>query len=156
MLINGYNRDPLARKKHQIAVSADGGRSYQILGTTDEPLEMVKLQIAAEHAIGMQDLDVTIVDAGTREIEESYSNYVPPPRNMDEPPTDEWLAVRDRWLDAIMKWLLPTKLYAHRNDAKYRRRLGRWFRRNGIEIAIHENGAVRVFRGGSVLSEFGT
>lgn len=154
MRINpGYDRDPLRPKKHQIVASQDGGKTFTILGDTTEPLELLKIQVEGQHAVGMSETDMMIVDEDKTIVAKYECLHVDP---QEGPPTEERLKVRDQWLDGVMKFLLPFRLYEKRNDVDYQPVLKRWFRVKRIAISMRpDGGAVIVYRGGDILTKWG-
>lgn len=155
MKINGFDRDPLAPIQHQIVGSEDGVNFF-VLGSTTEPLPLLQHHIDVQHAVKQKDMTIKILNQKTGEEEASFEPYVCPERDLTEPPTDEFLAMRERWLNKVMAFLLPSSLFEERENPDKQKTLKRWFRKNRIEICVHPvNGAVRVMRGGAVLTEFG-
>lgn len=149
----GFDKDPLAKPQHQVVSSLDGVH-FTIIGTVDDPIELLRIEVEKNQLVGMKDCDVLIVNQKSGAVEERFDSYRTPPRNPDEPPTLEWLEIRDRWMDRVFKFLLPTRLYETRGDQKTQRVIRRWMRKHKIEISAHENGAVQIWRGGEILTAF--
>lgn len=152
---NGFDKahDPLRPKSHQVLASNDGIH-FTILGKADDPIELLKLEVERNHAVGFSDAVVRIVNEEGETVAD-FASYTPPPI-VDGVVTPERIAARDRWMDAIMRWLLPARLYAHRNDPEQANKLQRWLRRKKIQRSIREDGgAARIFRNGQLLAEWG-
>lgn len=149
MRINpGYDRDPLKPRKFRVV--DEGGF---IVHTSEEPIEMLKLAAAAQHAVNRPNESLTIVDEQQTVVESFGSYYVEP---SEDPPGPERLKLRDRWLDNVMRFLLPPGLYARKDDPDSGPRLAHWFRKHKIEISIRpDGGAVVVFRDGNPLTQWG-
>lgn len=159
MKINpGFDRDPLKPKTHHVVVSNDGGKSFFVLGKPGQQfitdaIELLKIEVGGQHALGMPGAEVRIMNEDREEVARFESYHVEP---QEGPPSDERLKIRDRWLDAIMQFLLPPSLYALKDDPKKKDRLARWFRSHKIEISMRpDGGAVCIYREGNLLSSWG-
>lgn len=153
----GWDKDPLRPKAHHVVASTDGVNFF-VLGKpghqfVTDPIELLKLEVSGQHAVGMADAEVRIMDENREEVAR-FEPYTVPPE--EGPPSAERLKVRDRWLDAIFKFLLPPSLYAVKDDPTKQRALKRWFKRKAIEVQMRpDGGAVRIWREGSVMTEWG-
>ena len=148
----GYDKDPLRRPKHRVLTSEDGV-NFTIMGSTDEPLELLKLSVEGQHALGFKDATVKIV-AEDHTVVADYPSYHAPAE--EGPPSEARLRLRDRWLEAVMRFLLPARLYEVKGQPEKAKVLARWFKKHRIAIELRpDGGAVRIYRNGDVLSEWG-
>lgn len=154
----GWEKDPLKPKTHHVIASTDGGRSFFVLGTpgqqhVTDPIELLKIEVGGQHALGMSDAEVRIMDENRQEVARFESYHVEP---QDGPPTPERIRIRDRWLEAIMRFLLPPSIYAMKDDPGKKKILAHWFKKHRIAIEMRpDGGAVRIYRNGDILSEWG-
>lgn len=124
-----------------------------ILSETTQPIELLKIELEGQHAIGMAQVEMLIVDEERTVVAKYECLHVDP---QEGPPTPERVKVRDQWLDAVMKFLLPLRLYEKRQEERYQPVLRRWFRRKRIEVSVRpDGGAVIVYRGGEILTKWG-
>lgn len=143
-----FDRDPLRRKTHQV-VNSQGF----IVHKSEESIEMLRLNTEKQHAVFAPNDKVAIIDESGTVVHQVGSYYVEP---QDGPPNEERRKLRDKWLDNVMRFLLPPKLYARKDNADDHPLLARWFRRKKIQIEMRpDGGAVRIWRDGSVLSSWG-
>lgn len=143
-----FDKDPLRPKKHQV-VNSQGF----IIATSTEPIELLKLNAAKQHAVFSPNEDIVIIDESLSIVHREESYFVEPE---DGPPNKERVKIRDKWMDNVMRFLLPPGLYNRKDDPAKRPRLARWFKRNKIEISMRpDGGAVRVFRDGNVICSWG-
>lgn len=153
----GFEKDPLRPKRHHVVASTDG-KNFFILGEpgkqyVTDPIELLRLEVEGQHAIGMPGAAVRIMDDDRQEVAR-YESYAVTPE--DGPPDEARIKLRDRWLEAVMKFLLPPSLYAEKENPQKKERIARWFRGRKIEIEMREDGgAVRIWRDGAVLSSWG-
>jgi len=146
-----FQRDPLKKPIHRVLMKSEAG--YTIMGTAEDPIELLKLEVEGQHAVGMPNTDMLIVDENNV-VEAKYDSYHVDPQ--DGPPTEERLKVRDRWLEAVMRFLLPPGLYADQDKPERQERIKRWFKSKKIEIQIRpDGGAVQIWRDGVVLTKWG-
>lgn len=160
----GYNRDPLAPKQHRILATdgvpdQNGNVGYYLVGQSAEPLEMLKLNVGMVHALnhkdfcGVHNASLKIINENAEEVA-SFDSYAVEPE--EGPPNEQRVALRNRWMEHVMRWLLPASLYLSKDDPAKEKLLKRWFRRKKIAIEMRpDGGAVRVLRDGQVLSEWG-
>lgn len=147
----GFERDPLRKPKHRVLMKSEEG--YTIMGTVEDPIELLKLEVEGQHACGMPDKDMVIVDEKSVVVAKYDSYHVTP---QEGPPTEERLKVRDRWLEAVMRFLLPRGLYDEKDNPEKQERIKRWFTSKKIQIEIRpDGGAVKIWRDGVVLTSWG-
>lgn len=153
----GYDRDPLKPKRHHVVASTDG-KNFFVLGEpgqqfVTDPIELLKIEVEGQHAVAMQNAEVRIMNDDRQEVARFESYAVEPE---DGAPSPERLKIRDRWLESIMRFLLPLSLYQAKDDPKKAKVLQRWFKKKRIAIEMRpDGGAVRVYRNGEVLTQWG-
>lgn len=146
-----FNKDPLRPKIHRVLMKSAEG--FTIMGTVEDPIELLKLEIEGQHAVGMPNEEMVIVDQDSVCVAEYHSYHVEPQAG---PPTEERLKVRDRWLEAVVRFLLPPGLYNDKDNPERQERIQRWFKSKKIEIQIRpDGGAVQIWRDGVVLTKWG-
>lgn len=105
----GYERDPLAPKEYQVLVETEPGK-FTILGNTATPLELLQIEVGKDHAVGLKYHNMMIVEKGGK-VQASFHHYKPEPQEEGEEISKANIETRDRWIDSIMKWLLPPSLW---------------------------------------------
>jgi len=148
MRIGERKRDPLAPKKHNIVIETEPGK-YSIIGQSEEPLEMLRLQYQARHAIAHQDVKMAIVDEDSV-IEQHWDDYRPAAfQDPDTPITPENQAVRDRWVQNIIQWLLPPTIAAKLGQPGANEEAQKALAEMKVEISVSPTGCgVLMFRDG--------
>lgn len=137
-------RDPLAPKKHNIVIETEPGK-YSIVGQSEEPLEMLRLQYQAQHAIIWKDCKMAIVDQDNV-IEQHWDDYKP--ATWQEPDTlitPENAKIRSRWVLNIVQWLLPVSLSEKIGQPEAQEEIQTALREMAIEISISPTGCGVVF-----------
>ncbi len=152
MRINpGFDKDPLKKPIHRVLMKSAEG--YTIMGTVEDPIELLKLEVEGQHAVGLNDKDMLIVDEENTVVAKYDSFHVDP---QEGPPTPERLKVRDDWLEKVMRFLLPPGLYNDQSNPDCQERIKRWLQKRKIEIQIRpDGGAVQIWRDGVVLTKWG-
>jgi hypothetical protein len=142
----GFNADVLRKKIHRVLVETEPGK-WQILGdTSSTPIELLKLEVARDQAIGLQKHNVMIVDE-TNTAVAAFHNYVPKPQLSGDPISEENAAIRDKWILAMIRWLLPHELQDAVDDPVSRAKIKSHLDHCGVDIAMRPDGcAVIVFR----------
>lgn len=132
-------RDPLAPKKHNICIETEPGK-YSIVGQSEEPIEMLKLQYQAKHAIAFADMSMAIVDEDQKMVQH-WSDYKPaawqePSENIN----DANKSVRDRWVLNIIQFLLPFSLSQKIGQPEAQEEIQGALKEAGVEIAVSPTG----------------
>lgn len=147
-----YDPDPLAKPQFQILVETETGE-YTILGTTDQPVELLRIETAGRHACTLQSENMLIVDKKTREVCERFENYRPEPQDPNEPITDRNAAIRDRWVGSIIKWVISGTLWDAEDNEDTQAKVKAELDAQGIEISISPGGCqVLITRQGATLA----
>jgi hypothetical protein len=148
MRIGQRQRDPLAPKKHHIVIETEPGK-YSVIGESTEPLEMLRLQYQARHAISHQDVKMAIVDED-QVIEQHWSDYKPAAfQDPETPITPENQTVRDRWILNIIQWLLPASLSEKIGQPDAQEEIQNTLTVMNVEIAVSPTGCgVLLYRDG--------
>jgi len=132
-------RDPLAPKKHNIVIETEPGK-YSIVGQSEEPLGLLKLQYQAKHAIAFQDVKMAIVDQDNT-IEQHWDDYKPAKwQEPNTPITPENKVVRDRWVLNIIQWLLPTSLAEKIGQPEAQEEIQKTLKEMEVEMAVSPTG----------------
>lgn len=153
MLEHQFDRDPLKKKKHKVLLSDDGGKNYTIMGEVDDPIELLKLEIQGQHAVGMPQTSMLIVDETSTVVADYPTYYVEPEEGA---PNEARIILRDKWMDAVMRFLLPFALYKDKDKPNRQHRLQKWFKQHKIEVEMRpDGGAVRIWRDGEILTKWG-
>lgn len=147
----GFNRDPLAPKKHYVTVEVEPGQ-WQIIGNTNDPIEMLRLEVAKDHAIGLQSKNMLIV-GDDQVVEDSFHNYIPVPQPEGESIGEENTKIRDRWIASIVKWLIPRDLTDCCDNDIFREEIAAALVEAKAEISVRPDGrAAIIFRDGATLA----
>lgn len=153
-ILPDYDKDPLRPKTHTVIVQV-GPEDFLKIGDTAEPLEMLKLSVEKNHCFGMKQDKAIILDESRTVVAEYPSFYPPHIHGMapDDPIRTEF---RDKWLDAMMKFLLPTELFERSSDPDARPEIEQSLADSKVVVMVRDDGgAVKIFRDGVVLSEWG-
>lgn len=141
-------RDPLRPMRHQVV----DARGY-IIAQSEEPIELLKIEMAKQHAVFDPNREVHIIDESCTVVHTEGSYWVEP---QEGPPDEARVELRDKWLENVMRFLLPPGLFERRNDEASQKRIQRWFRGNKVSLEVRpDGGAVRVWRDGVVLCSWG-
>lgn len=138
---------------HRVLVETEPGK-WQIIGDTGQPLELLQLDVAKDHAIGMQSANMMIVDeAGS--VATKYENYTPLPQEPGEPISEENAKIRDRWLKSIILWLIPRSLAESYETEEAQEEIRKALIEVKAEIAIRPDGCVAIiYRDGEPLARW--
>lgn len=141
----GFNDDPLRPKKHYVTVEAEPGK-WMIVGNSAEPLEMLRLAVARDHAIGMQGDNMMIVGED-QVVEDSFHNYIPVPQQEGEEIGEENAQIRNRWISSILKFVLPRELHDFIFDDAHREEIQSELLAKQMAMSLRPDGrAVIIFR----------
>lgn len=148
----GYDKDPLAKPQHQILVETAPGQ-HTILGTTDQPVELLRIETAGRHACTMQSENMLIMDKKSGLILERFENYRPEPQDPNEPITDGNAFIRDRWVGSIIKWVISGTFWDAEDNEDTQAKVKAELDAQGIEISISPGGCqVLITRRGETLA----
>lgn len=148
--MNGFDRDPLRIPKHRVICQTSPG-FWTLIGETAEPIEMLRLNVGFNHAVGLKDQEVMITDERNAVVErfEAYS----PVQELSE---EELNRQRARWISSVMAFILPKRLYDLRDHPEVQQTLRRFLRAKKIKISIRPDGrCARIWRGNNILAEWG-
>lgn len=149
----GWDKDPLRPKTHRVLMESptEPGK-WMVVSVSQEPIEMLRLIVARDHAIGMQSCNIVIVDEG-QTVEERLENYVAIPQDKDEPITPENQKTRDRWIANVIRWLLPSSLWNASNTEENQLAVKQCLDEQKVELAINPMGTqVLLMRDGATLT----
>lgn len=153
MRINPGYEDPFRKKKHTVLAQDPNGGGFFIMERSDEPIELLNIQVSGKAAINLPNSKVIIADEDHTIVSEFNPWYVEP---QEGEPDENRLKLRNEWLDRIMKFLLPPHLFANQNEVRYQKYIQNWFKKHKIQIEMRpDGGAVRIWRDGEVLSSWG-
>lgn len=148
----GFDPDPLAPKKHRILLEQEPDQWF-IVATSEEPIEMLRLMVARDHAIGMQQKNMMIFDEKEQKGVERFENYIPKPQDRNAPISPENQKVRDRWIGNIMKWLLDRELWDAPDTPETQAKIKASLEEQHVEISVNPNGTEVLFlRDGGTLA----
>lgn len=121
---------------------------WQIIGDTGTPIELLQCEVGSQHAIGLKDQNMMIVDQDSN-VTTKFENYRPLPQPEGEPITPENEAIRDRWLKSIIAFSVPRDLMESYDQEAIREALIA----AKIEVSIRPDGcAAIIYRDGVVLA----
>jgi hypothetical protein len=152
-LMPEFDKDPLRPKEHKILVETSPGQ-WTMIGKTTDPIELLKLEVGSNHAVGMQRDNVVIVGED-HAVEERYENYIPEPQPEGAALTERNRAMRDRWISSIIRWLLPTELLERQDSEGSERDVQNYLTSIGVAVSIRPDGnAVVIYRNDEPLSSW--
>lgn len=148
----GFNADPLKPKMHRVLVRVDGDK-WQILGdTASTPIELLRAEVARDHAISMQGQDVMIVDEQNVAVE-AFHNYKPVPQDAIGDISEENARIRERWLQSLILWAIPREIAEAPASPETMEKIREALIEAKMEVAIRPDGrAAVVYRNGEVLA----
>lgn len=139
MKINpGFDRDPLRPKTFKVLVEVEPGQ-FQIIGTTGESIEMLRLNVEMNHACGFRDKTCVIVDDDSQVVGR-FDSYVPEIQPEDRPITKHNLRIRSRWIAAMIKWLLPVGILDLEDTPENADLVRDALKEKNVEISISPSG----------------
>lgn len=146
--VGNKERDPLAPMRYRVMIKEGDG--YAMAEDSHEPIELLRLKIAAKHAIAWQSENVLIIDEDDK-IVHGYSDYKPEVwQEPDEPISPSNAAIRDRWILNIIQFLLPFSLAQKIGDPDAQDEIKNMLTQMNIEIAVSPTGC------GVLMSRVGT
>lgn len=149
----GFNRDPLAPKKHYVVTEVADGQ-WAIVGNTSEDIRTLRLHVGMNHAVGMKNDNMLIV-GDDQVVEERFENYRPIPQPEGEPIGEENTKIRDRWIASIVKWLIPRDLSDCYDNDLFREEIAAALVEVKAEISVRPDGrAAIIFRDGKTLASW--
>lgn len=141
----GFDSDPLKPKKHYVLNEVSPGQ-WEIIGNTGDPIEMLRLEVARDHAVGLQAKNLVIIDE-ERTIQDSFHNYIPVPQPEGEPIGEENIKIRDRWISSILKFVLPRDLHEFILHPEFRIQIQEELTLKAMAMSVRPDGrAVIIFR----------
>jgi hypothetical protein len=147
----GYDKDPLRPKQHQVLLETAPGQ-WTIVAKSTEPIEMLGLVVARDHAIAMQRNNMMIVGEN-RVVEAAFENYIPKPQDKDADISPENKIIRDRFVKSIITWLLPRELANAEPTPESQEAIKACMAGQKIELAINPQGTqVLFYRDGEILT----
>lgn len=150
----GFDDDPLRPKLHRVVREVSPGQ-WEIVGnSTAEPIEMLRLSVGMNHAVGMMSENLAIV-GDDQTVEEAFHNYIPVPQPEGETIGEENARIRDRWIKSICCWILPRDLSDCYDNALFREEIAKALIDAKAEISVRPDGrAVVIFRDGAQLASW--
>lgn len=153
MKINrGYDADPLRPKEHTVLMETEPGKFTIVSEKSTEPIELLSLLVGRNHCVNLQQDNLVIVDEeGT--IEERFENYTPKPQPEGEDITPDNLAIRTRWIENMMRFMVPHSLWQKRESVEAQDDIKNFLHNHGVEVAIRPDGCQAiVYREGLPLA----
>ncbi|MGB7195336.1 MAG: hypothetical protein WBD81_17920 [Collimonas pratensis] len=127
---------------------------WQIVGDTGQDLSLLQIDVASQHAIGMQSANMMIVDSDSK-VTTKFENYKPLPQIDGAPITPENQRIRDRWVAAIILWLTPSELRNAEATPENQQAVRNALKKAKIEISLSGNGTEAIiFRNGEPLASW--
>jgi hypothetical protein len=151
----GYDRDPLRPKMHRVVVEVAPGK-WEIIGNTGDPIELLRIQVGANHAIGegFRGRNCMIVDEEDR-VAEKFETYTPQPQAEGDPINEANIKLRSRWILAIVKWLIPSGWTEKPDTDETQKEIRDFLKEIKVEIAFSPDGkTVIIWRDGSQLADW--
>lgn len=158
--IEGGPRMTLAKPKappalrpgmHRVLAEVAPGE-WQIVGDTGQDIELLKIDVAKDHAIGCQQANMMIVDEENKPVTK-FENFKPLPQVADSPISPENQRIRDRWVASIINWLIPSELRAASATPENQQKIRDALKELKVELSISGLGTEAIIlRDGQVLS----
>lgn len=149
-----YDKDPLRPKTYNVLVETAPGE-FQKIGDTAEPIEMLRLNVEKNHCFGLKQTKMVIVDE-SRTVVAEYPSFYPPHIHGLAPDDPIRTEFRDKWLDAMMKFLLPPELFERSSEPEAKAEIEQSLAESKVVVMVRDDGgAVKIFRDGVILSEWG-
>ncbi len=148
----GFDETVLDPKKKRILMETSPG-AWTIIATSEEPIEMLRLTVARDHALTMQQHNLMLWDEKGAVCEERFENYIPKEQDKDAPISPENEAIRNRFMGSILRWLLPTELWSAEDTPENQAAIQAALEEQNVEMSISPNGTeVAFYRDGALLT----
>lgn len=149
----GYDRDPLRPNKHHVLVENEEkpGEWFVLGQASEEPLAMLALSVRGNHAIGLQQTNMMIVDESGTAVE-SFNSYrpLPQPEGSISPENQK---IRDRWISNVIRWLLGEAVWDAPDTPEGHQTVNDALKEAKINMAVSPDGCgAIVFRDGNTLA----
>lgn len=136
---------------HRVLTEVEPGK-WQIVGDTGQDLPLLQIELGAQHAIGLQQANMMIIDADNKPVTK-FENYRPAPQPPGQPITPENQRIRDRWVASIINWLLPEDIRAAPNTPENRQNVQQALADARVSLSISPDGTAAIIeREGGTLA----